>query len=188
VEAVPRDACVDFEECLVGSGKGIHLPIVRRGCDTFWLPPFEVPAGAVSTTELPLEEMSLRGDNGGNREVLMAHTVHGDMTTTGSQTIRHWALTFLAVLGIVAAALGAWMVFAPADATLTVFWWTWDVSAITETWAAWMMILGGLVTSAAIGWEAVQSEARSGRWLIAFETVIVVAGLAAFVVGVFRLF
>ena len=54
-------------------------------------------------------------------------------------------LALFAVIGVVAAALGAWMEWGPTDGTLNLFGWTWNVADLSSLWAPFLMIAGGVI-------------------------------------------
>jgi hypothetical protein len=120
----------------------------------------------------------------------MAHAVHAEPTGHVSETTRHVITAILGVVGVVAAALGTWMAYGPADATITIglFDWSWNVADINELWAPWLMISGGLVAAFSMGWEAVRAQADANPWVVALEGLLLVGGLAAAVIGVVLLF
>lgn len=104
-------------------------------------------------------------------------------------TAWHVTTTVLAVVGIIAAALGAWMEFGPDNGTLTFFDWTWNVADISDLWAPLLMIVGGAVAAIPMGIESGRDwNSEHNRWLIAAEALIAVVGVAAIVVGVVLLF
>lgn len=117
----------------------------------------------------------------------MTHAVRPQPATHLSDAARHGITAVLTVIGVVAAAIGAWLEFGPADSTLTIFEWTWDAAEISELWAPWLMIGGGLLASISMGWETVRARALAG-WPVVFEGLILVAGITAVVVGVVLLF
>lgn len=119
----------------------------------------------------------------------MTYTAHPGATTRSPTPMAHVGTAILAVAGIVAAALGAWMAFGPDDGVLTLFNWTWNVADISELWAPLLMIAGGAVTALAMGFESFKDwEADNRTWLIALEGLLTIAGIAAIVVGIVLLF
>jgi hypothetical protein len=119
----------------------------------------------------------------------MTYTVRPETTERVSERTWHVVTAALAVAGIVAAALGAWMAYWTDSGTLTLFGWTWDVADISETWAPILMIVGGLVAAITMGVETVRDwEADHSPWLVGLEALVAVAGIAAFVIGIVLLF
>ena len=119
----------------------------------------------------------------------MAYTAHPERATRVSETGWHVITGILAAIGIVAAAIGAWLEFGPDNGTLTLFSWTWNVADISTLWAPFLMIGGGLVTFATMGIESLrdwQAEARSG--LVILEGLVVLVGIAAMATGIVLLF
>jgi hypothetical protein len=119
----------------------------------------------------------------------MTYTAHPDTTRHTSDTPWHVITAILAVAGIVAAALGAWMAYGPDEGTLTLFGWTWNVADLSELWAPFLMIGGGIVAAFSMGIESARDwEADNKRWLIGLEALVTVAGMAAVAVGIILLF
>lgn len=118
----------------------------------------------------------------------MAHAVPRETTARLSDTARHWITAILTIVGVVAATIGAWLEYGPGDATVNILGWSWNVADISELWAPWLMIGGGLVASISMGWETVRARAETSPWVVGFEGLILVAGLAAAVIGVVLLF
>lgn len=119
----------------------------------------------------------------------MAYTARPTETTHMSDTAWHAITALLAVVGIVAAALGAWMEWGPDNGTLTLFDWTWNVANLSNLWAPFLMISGGVIASLSMGIESIRDwESRGSRWLVALEALITVAGIAAVVTGIVLLF
>jgi hypothetical protein len=119
----------------------------------------------------------------------MTYTARPDVARQTSETTRHVVTTILAVAGIVAAALGAWMYWGPDAGTLTLYGWTWNVADLSELWAPFLMIGGGLVAALSMGIETYRDwEAEHNGWLIGFEGLVAVVGIAAIVIGIILLF
>lgn len=118
----------------------------------------------------------------------MAHAVNRESTARVSDTARHWITAILTVVGVVAAAIGTWLAYGPADGTISFLGWTQNVADIDALWAPWLMIGGGLLASISMGWETVRGRTEADPWVIGFEGLILVAGLAAAVVGIVLLF
>ena len=92
-----------------------------------------------------------------------------------------WAAS---LLGVFAAAIGAWIALAPADGTISVFGRSWAASDLTSTWGPWLLIIGGGVAAVGMAASAVL-DVRHGanRWLIAAELLLAVAGLGSMIAG-----
>ena len=119
----------------------------------------------------------------------MAYTARPTDTTRLSDTAWHVITAFLAVAGIVAAALGAWMEWGPTNGTLTLYDWTWNVADLSNLWAPFLMIGGGVVASLSMGIESIRDwDSQGSRWLVALEALVAVAGIAAVVIGIVLLF
>ena len=93
-----------------------------------------------------------------------------------------------AILGLGAAAIGAYIVAAPEDGSLTLINRTWSTGDLVDTWAPWLLAVGGAF--AAIGMAAssiVDWRHGTSRRLVAGEMLLGVIGVAAVVAGVARL-
>lgn len=117
----------------------------------------------------------------------MTHAVHHEPTRHVSDTARHYITAVLTVFGVVAAAVGTWLAYGPDDATIRVFDWTWSVADISELWAPWLMIGGGVLAALSTGWETIRARSTSNPWVVALEGLILVAGLFVAGLGVFLL-
>lgn len=105
------------------------------------------------------------------------------------ETAWHVTTTILAVVGILVAALGAWMEFGPENGTLTLFGWTWNVADLSDLWPPFLMLGGGLLTALPMGIEAARDwNSEHSRWLIGAEALIAVVGVAAVVFGIVLFF
>lgn len=118
----------------------------------------------------------------------MTHTVQHESTVHHSDTVRHWLTAALAIVGIVAAALGIWMAYGPADGTLRVMGWTWNVADIADPWAPWLMISGGLLAAIGMGWETLRAVTSTNPWVRGLEALVLAAGLTTAALGVLLLF
>ncbi len=114
----------------------------------------------------------------------MTEGAHRKPTARVWDTVWYWITATLTVVGIAAVATGTWLEYGPDDGTLTLFVWTWDVADISDVWAPWLMIGGGLLASISMGWEIALARVESSSWLTVFEGLILLAGIAAVVVGV----
>ena len=119
----------------------------------------------------------------------MTYTAHPETTNRLSDTAWHWITAVLAALGVVAAAVGAWLAFGTTDGAITLFGWTWNVADLSDLWAPFLMIGGGLVAALSMGVESVRDwEAHHSNWLVALEAIVTIVGVAAIVIGIVLLF
>lgn len=119
----------------------------------------------------------------------MAYAARPTGTAGTPDTAWHVTTTIFAVVGILAATLGAWMEFGPDNGTLTLFNWTWNVADISEFWAPMLMIVGGAVAAIPMGIESGRDwNSDHNRWLIAAEALVAVMGVAAIIFGIILLF
>lgn len=119
----------------------------------------------------------------------MTYTARQDVARQTSDTTWHVITAIIAVLGIVSAALGAWMYWGPEAGTLTLFGWTWNVADLSELWAPFLMIGGGLAAALSMGIETARDwESENSGWLIGLEALVAVAGITAIVIGIVLLF
>ena len=119
----------------------------------------------------------------------MAYATRQQAARQTSRTTWHVITAILAVVGIVVAALGAWMEYGPDDGVLTLFGWTWNVADLSELWAPFLMIGGGALAALSMGIESARDwEADGSRWLVGLEGLVTLAGIAAVVIGVVLLF
>lgn len=119
----------------------------------------------------------------------MAYTVRPETVDRLSDTVWHVITAIAAVAGIVAAAVGALMGYGPVDGVITMFGGTWNVSDLSEMWAPFLMMGGGLIAMLSMGIESIRdwgSEATT--WLVTMEMLVAAAGAAALVVGIVLLF
>lgn len=119
----------------------------------------------------------------------MAYTAHPETTRHLSDTTWHVITGITAVIGVVAAVLGAWMAFWTTTGTLTLFGWSWNIADLSELWAPFLMIGGGLLAAISMGYESLRDwDGEASRWLVGMEMLVAVAGVTALVVGVVLLF
>lgn len=119
----------------------------------------------------------------------MTYTAQPRTTSEMSESTWHVITTIMAVVGLIAIAIGAFIEFAPSNGTLRLFGWTWSVAEISDLWAPWLMIGGGLATALPMGIESARDwSSEHARWLITLEAVAALVGIAAVVVGVVLLF
>lgn len=113
------------------------------------------------------------------------HSVQVHHPDTGVHVVT-WTLT---VLGIIAAALGTWIVAATDDAVLTLFDRSWVVANIADYWAPTLLIAGGAVTALAMGTSAIRDRSHGALGaFIGIEAVLALVGVAAVVLGIVVLF
>jgi hypothetical protein len=99
----------------------------------------------------------------------------------------HAVAWVVAILGLFAAAIGAYIVAAPEDGSVTLIDRTWSTGDLVDTWAPWLLAVGGAF--AAIGMAAssiVDWRHGASRWLVAGEMLLGVIGVAAVVAGIAR--
>lgn len=101
--------------------------------------------------------------------------------------IRHTTEWIVGLIGAVAALLGAWMYYGPADGTLTLFNSSWTVTNITEGWAFGLLMGGGVFLAAAFGMYAYKLFKRDSEYTPAVLTlgVLALAALAGAVIYLF---
>lgn len=117
----------------------------------------------------------------------MTHAVNTQTTARVSDTARHWTTAIVTVVGVVAAAIGAWLAYGPADATISFLGWTQNVADIDALWAPWLMIAGGLLASISMAWEAARTD-EDHPGLVVMESLLVMTGITAAIIGIILLF
>lgn len=91
----------------------------------------------------------------------------------------------LALLGVFAAMIGAWIALAPDDGTISLFGSTWAASDLTTTWGPWLLIVGGGVAGVGMTVSAMRDwQHEANRWLVAAEMLLAIAGAAAVIAGI----
>jgi hypothetical protein len=86
---------------------------------------------------------------------------------------------------MLAATIGAYVALAPDDGSLTFLWSTWTTAELVDTWAPWLLIVGGAVAAVGMTVSAISDMKRDGsKWLIGAEMVLVVGGIAAVAWGI----
>lgn len=89
------------------------------------------------------------------------------------------------MLGVLAAAIGTWIVAAPDDGTIDVFGQTWEASELADTWGPWLLIVGGAVAAIGMAIAAIRDwQHAANRWLVAAEAFLAIVGVAAIVTGI----
>ena len=100
----------------------------------------------------------------------------------------HVATWIASMLGLFAAAIGAWIMLAPDDGTISVFGNSWAASDLTETWGPWLLVIGGGVAAAGMTLAAIRDrQHHASWWLVAVEILAAAIGLAAVVFGIVAL-
>lgn len=119
----------------------------------------------------------------------MTYTAHPETRGRVSETGWHVVTAILAIIGIVAAALGVWMAYGPDDGVLRLFGWTWNAADLVDAWAPVLMIGGGGLAALTMGIESTRDwGASSSAWIIWLEAILALVGLAAVVVGLVFMF
>ena len=119
----------------------------------------------------------------------MTYVAQKEVVRQTSDTKWHVITTIIAVLGIVSAAVGAWIYWGPEAGVLSLFGWTWNVADLSELWAPLLMIGGGFAAALSMGIETARDwEAEHNAWLTGSEGLVTLVGIAAVVVGVILLF
>ena len=89
------------------------------------------------------------------------------------------------MLGLFAAAIGAWIMLAPDGGTITINSTTWTAADLTDTWGPWLLVVGGSVATIGMTIAAVRDRHhRASWWLISAEVIAALIGIAAVVFGV----
>ncbi len=78
--------------------------------------------------------------------------------------IGHTMEWIVGLVGAVAALVGAWMYYGPADGTLTLFNSSWSVTEITEGWAYGLLMGGGVFLAFAFGMSGYKLYKRDGEF------------------------
>lgn len=119
----------------------------------------------------------------------MAYPARADTTRHLSDTAWHVITAIVAVVGVIAAALGAFIEFGPVDGTVSIFNWTWNIADLSSLWAPMLMIGGGLGMLVSMGYESLRDwDREAAGWLVMLEALVALIGVAAVVVGVVILF
>jgi len=91
--------------------------------------------------------------------------------------------TIVGLVGLVAALLGLWMYYAPADGILTLFAWEWTISEISTAWP-YVLIIGGSLgvtaTSAYAGMTLFDRDAHD-----VFPVMSTILAVASFAVALY---
>lgn len=119
----------------------------------------------------------------------MTYATHHEASAQTSDAAWHAITAVLGVAGIVAAALGAWMAYGPDDGVLTIFGWSWNIADLSELWAPFLMIAGGVVAALTMGIESARDWGdENSRWMVGLEMLVAIAGMASVVIGIILLF
>ena len=97
----------------------------------------------------------------------------------------HAVAWIVAMLGAFAAGIGAWIMLAPSDGTISVFGQSWAAADLSEAWGPWLLIGGGVAAGIGMAVAAVQdARHEASRGLIAAEGFLGLAGIVAMIAGV----
>ena len=97
----------------------------------------------------------------------------------------HVVASIIAVIGLAAAAIGAYIAVAPDDGSLTVLNRTWSTGDLVDTWAPWLLIAGGVFAAIGMAVSVIVDRVHGARrWLVAGEVLLLAIGVAAVVAGV----
>lgn len=119
----------------------------------------------------------------------MTYTVHPRTAPKTSEHAWHVITGVIAVLGVLAAGIGAFIGYGANDGTLTLFSWTWNVADLSDVLASFLMIGGGVAAAYSMGVEAARDRVTSNPiWLVALESIVMLAGVGAIVAGIVLLF
>lgn len=115
----------------------------------------------------------------------MAYGTAHPAETHHPDTGLHIVAWVASMLGVLAAAIGAWIMVAPEDGTLTVNGRTWAASDLEDTWGPWLLIVGGAVAGIGMAVAAIRDwQHAANRWLVAAEAFLAIVGVAAVVAGI----
>ena len=76
---------------------------------------------------------------------------------------------------LTAASIGAWVYHGPVGGELTLFWWDFDVTGLSEAWPLGLLIVGGLLAFAAFGTMARRMFFRDDEYTAPIVTSALVA-------------
>lgn len=97
----------------------------------------------------------------------------------------HAVAWIAAILGLVAAAIGAYIVAAPENGSLTLIDRTWSTGDLVDTWAPWLLTVGGAFAATGMAASSIVDWRHgASRWLVAGETLLGVIAVAAVVAGI----
>jgi hypothetical protein len=113
--------------------------------------------------------------------------VYGPTHHTGThrpEVTLHLVGWTIALLGLLAAAVGAYIELAPADGTINVFTRTWAVSDVSA-WAPGLLLIGGAVAAVAMSMVMGRDmDDDANGWTVGLEGAIAIVGVAALVAGI----
>lgn len=97
----------------------------------------------------------------------------------------HGVAWVVAVLGLAAAAVGAYIAIAPDDGSLTVINRTWSTGDLVDVWAPWLLIVGGAFGTIGMAVSVIiDRDHGSSRWLVVGDVLLGVIAVAAVVAGI----
>lgn len=107
------------------------------------------------------------------------HPVKAHHTDAGA----HVLIWTISLLGLLAAAVGAYIAIAPADGTITILKQTWEVSEISDTWAQMLLIIGGAITAIGmvISIDLDRRHENTSTALVVGEGILALVGVAAII-------
>ena len=118
----------------------------------------------------------------------MAHGLQSQTGVHVPDTEAHVITWTLSLLGALAAAIGAWIVLAPDDGTISVLGRTWSASDLVGTWGPWLMIVGGGVAAVGMATSVLRDiQHEASRLLISAEMLLATGGIVAFIAGIVNL-
>jgi len=117
----------------------------------------------------------------------MAYGTHP--ATTPTQDVGVHAVTWtVSILGMIAAAIGLWIARMD-EGTLTLFDNTYQRSELADTWAPWLLIIGGGAAAIGMMTSALRDyQHEENYWMVAIEGLLAAVGIAAVVLGIVLLF
>lgn len=119
----------------------------------------------------------------------MVMTTHTPGVQHVSHTGREAFTATTSVVGVVAALIGAWIEFWADAGTISVFGWDWTVSGLSDFWAPFLMVVGGLLAAGPMALEWIRDrDEHASPWVLSMDAVIALAGVVALVVGIIAFF
>jgi hypothetical protein len=121
----------------------------------------------------------------GDKEESMAYGSTHPAEVHHTDTAVHAVTWTISMLGVFAAAIGAWLRYGPDDGTITINDRTWAIADVNGLWAPWLMIAGGGVAAIGMLVSAVRDmQHGASQWLVAAETLLAMVGVAAVIIGI----